>query len=201
MKKILLSILLITGTMSLLLGQVIEATTIDGKKVMLNSDGTWKYVEVLKEAIADPSDCSKWITTETDKVTGKTTTASNNMIVVSTDDGKTGLGIYMLIGSTNNLILVIQAVGAGNCIDEGDKINILFTDGTRMELLSEGKFNCEHKATVYFGGVFGKKNQLAQLKTKKIQTMRVWTSDSYVERDFTEDNQLEFSAVINCLMK
>ncbi len=57
------------------------------------------------------------------------------------------------------------------------------------------------KATVYFGDIFGKKKQLEELKTKKIQTMRVWTSDSYVEKDFTTDNQDEFYNVINCLTK
>ncbi len=67
--------------------------------------------------------------------------------------------------------LIIQAVGAGSCIDEGSKINILFTDGTRLELVSEDDYNCKGKATAYFGDVFGKKTQLAELKTKKIQTM------------------------------
>ena len=59
----------------------------------------------------------------------------------------------------------------------------------------------EGNATVYFGDIFGKKSQLAELKSKKIQTMRVWTNDSYVEKDFTKENQDEFYNVINCLTK
>ena len=113
----------------------------------------------------------------------------------------TGFGIYMMLSSPNAIILVIQAVGAGSCIDEGAKINILFTDGTRLELLTDSKFNCDRKATVYFGGIFGKKNQLSQLKTKKIQTMRVWTEDGYVERDFSSENQDAFYYTLNCLSK
>lgn len=98
----------------------------------------------------------------------------------------------MMNGSSGGLILVIQAVGAGSCIDEGAKINILFDDGSRLELSSNGDFNCKGKATVYFGGSFGKRKELNELKTKKISTMRVWTSDSYVEKDFAQDNKDEF---------
>ncbi len=39
----------------------------------------------------------------------------------------------MIQSSIGGLILVIQAVGAVSCIDEGEKINILFTDGSRLE--------------------------------------------------------------------
>jgi len=101
----------------------------------------------------------------------------------------------------NSLILSIYADGAGSCIDKGSKINILFTDGTRLELLTDGDFNCKSKATVYFGDVFGKKKELNELKSKKVTTMRVWTSDSYVEEDFTTDNQNVFFYTVNCLMK
>jgi len=52
-----------------------------------------------------------------------------------------------------------------------------------------------------FWGVLEKEKQLEELKTKKIQTMRVWTRDGYVEEDFTKDNQEEFYNVINCLTK
>jgi len=202
MKKITMTLLTVLMTMTVAFGQTQEATTADGKKVILNSDGTWKYAEVENDtAKVNSSDCSNWIATETDKVSGNTSTAAKNTLIVSTDGGKTGFGIFMMQSSKGGLILVIRAVGAGSCIDEGAKINILFTDGSRLELASEGDFNCKGKATVYFGGVFGKKKQLEELKTKKIQTMRVWTSDSYVEKDFTTDNQEEFYNVINCLTK
>ncbi len=153
----------------------------------------------IEKAKIDSSDCSNWIDTDIDKVTGDTLISSKKTLIVSTDGGKTGFGIWMMQSSVSDLILVIQAVGAGSCIDEGEKINILFTDGSRLELANDGDFNCEEEATVYFGGIFGKKKQLEELKTKKIQTMRVWTSDGYVQEDFTKDNQEEFYHVINCL--
>lgn len=148
----------------------------------------------------DTSSCADYIETSTDKMTGKQSTYGNR-VTVSGDGGKTGLSLFLLNGINGALILSIQAVGAGNCIDKGDKINILFKDGSKLELYSDGKFNCDGNATVYFGGVFGKKTVLNQLKEKKINTMRVWTNNSYVEEDFSEDNGNDFYHTINCLTK
>lgn len=201
MQRIILTALTIIVTFTITFGQIEEATTKSGKKVNLNTDGTWKYQEGKKTPpfIAKSSDCSNYIETTEDKMTGNKTTAGKNTIIVSTDGGKKGFGILLMKSPSLSLIISIQAVGAGSCIDEGNKINILFVDGSKLELASNGKFNCKENATLYFGGVFGKMKQLEELKTKKIQTMRVWTSDSYVEKDFTEDNSDEFINTIKCL--
>lgn len=202
MRKIILTFFAFLASITISFGQTEEATTKSGKKVILNSDGTWKYQEEKSQTNeAKTSDCSNYLETTEDKMTGKKTTAAKNTIIVSTDGGKKGFGILLMNSSSGSLIISIQAVGAGNCIDEGNKINILFTDGSKLELASDGKFNCKGNATLYFGGVFGKKKQLIELKTKKIQTMRVWTSDGYVEKDFTQENSDDFFYTINCLTK
>jgi hypothetical protein len=202
MKQLTMTLFAVLMAMTVALGQTQQATTTDGKKVILNSDGTWKYAEVdLGSVQPNFSDCGNWIKTETDKVTGNTSIAAKNILIVSKDEGVNGFGIFMMQSSQGGLIISIQAVGAGSCIDEGAKINLLFTDGSRLELASDGDFNCKGNATIYFGGSFGKKKQLEELKTKRIQTMRVWTNESYVEEDFTADNQEEFYNVVNCLTK
>ncbi len=45
MKRLTIAVLSITIFISFSFGQVQEATTLEGKKVILNSDGTWKYIE------------------------------------------------------------------------------------------------------------------------------------------------------------
>jgi hypothetical protein len=138
----------------------------------------------------------------TDKMTGTTTVSGKGMVLVSNDGGKTGFGIItMLGGNSESVILSIQAVGAGACIDEGNRINILFRDGTRMELASQSDFNCEARATVYFGGVFGKTAELRKLSAEAVETIRVWTSGSYVERDLTVENSTQLLNSIKCLME
>ena len=160
-------------------------------------------VRTLEKKLGLPlsEDCSNWISTEKDKMDGTLLIGAKETIVISSDGGKTGFGIYIMKGSTGSLIITIQAVGAGRCIDEKNKINILFSDGSKLDFFNDGKFNCKGKATLYFGSVFGRLSQLKELKTKKIETMRVWTSDSFVQKDFTVDNQEEFYNVINCLTK
>jgi len=181
----------------------INATTKDGKDVLLNENGTWEYVKETdtESPIEMSSDCSDYIVTETDKMTGKSSTGAKETLVISEDGGKTGFGIYALNSSSSkSLIFVVQAVGAGGCVDDDDKINILFRDGSRLELVNNGKFNCDAKMTLYFGGSFGKKKQLEELATKEIETMRVWTSKSYVEKDFSSEQSKRLMKTISCLM-
>jgi len=203
MKTIFSTLMTVLMTVIFAFGQTQNATTDNGKKVILNSDGTWVYAntENKTQTNLDPNDCSNWIKTEEDKVSGKSYTGMKDYLIVSKDGGKKGFGIDLLLSGKGSIIFSIKAVGAGSCIDEGNKINILFTDGTRMELASEIDFNCKGNATVYFGDVFGKKSQLNELKTKKIDVMRVWTSDSYVEEKFEPEQSEHFINALNCLTK
>lgn len=197
-KKIVYIILIFTLSSLSILAQT-EATTNSGKKVILNDDGTWKYVETSSNESKLSLDCSDLISTETDKMTGKSTTSSKETLIISDDGGKTGFGIFIL-DISGTLVFSIQAVGAGNCIDDENKMNILFRDGTRLELVNNGKFNCDGKFTLYFGGSFGKNNELELIKTKEIETVRIWTSKSYVEKDFSSIQSKQLIKTIECLL-
>lgn len=205
MKKITTTLLTILTALAFAFGQNQNATTESGKKVILLPNGTWKYSDTVKtsQSKLDHTDCSNWIKTEEDKVDGKSFTTMKDYLIVSKDGGKKGFGINLMQSSSGRggVILSIKAVGAGGCIDKGAKINILFTDGSRLELFTDGDFNCKGSATVYFGGIFGKKSELSSLKEKKIDIMRVWTSDSYVEEKFTDDQAEQFKNALSCLTK
>jgi hypothetical protein len=197
MKKVIFTVALALFTTVGLFAQT-EATTKDGKNVILNEDGTWKYVETTSSESTVSFECSDLISTETDKMTGKSSTAAKKTLIVSDDGGENGFGIYIL-KSSNSLIFSIQAVGAGGCIDDDNKMNVLFKDGTRLELVNDGKFNCDANFTLYFGGSFGKKKELEMFKTKEVETMRIWTSKSYVEKDFTAEQSKQLMKTVECL--
>ena len=203
MKNLMTTLLMVIITITFTFGQSQKATTENGKKVILNTDGTWKYDENVKisQPNLDSNDCSNWIKTEEDKVSGKSFTSIKEYLIISKDGGKNGFGITVMLSSSNTIILSVKVVGAGSCIDKGSKINILFTDGTRLEFATDGDFNCKGKATVYFGDIFGKKKVLEELKTKKIDIMRVWTSNSYVEEKFDNEQAEQFKNALNCLTK
>lgn len=178
----------------------IEALTTDGRKVILQNDGTWTFADTtsVTDRRLDPNDCSSMIISETDKMTGKTFVSSRTIVV--TDDGKTGFKIFIMRLKEETISLSIGVYGASSCIDEGSKINILFTDGNRIELKTDNKFNCDGDATVYFGGYWGKKKELNMLRYRQIATMRVWTTKSFVQKDFNEENKILFQGGMKCLL-
>lgn len=201
MKKAILTLIVLVISTLTLLSQT-EVTTKDGKKIILNDDGTWKYAEqvLVTNPIPNNSDCSEFIISQKDKMTGKTNVSSKDVLVVSKDGSKNGFGILILMATKGSIILSIQAVGAGNCIDDDDKMNVLFRDGTRLVLSNDADFNCEANYTQYFGGVFGKKKELILFRTKEVETIRVWTSDGYVEEDFSPEQSNQLMKTIDCLL-
>ena len=174
-----------------------SAITENDKKVILNNDGTWKYEEEGTKKL-DSVDCSEWVEPFVDKVSGESYKAGSNHLIVS-DDGKNSLSFVFARSADDIVMVLITAIGAGSCIDKGDLINVVFTDGTRTELFSNAGFNCNKKARVFFKEGDGKNEKLNMLTMKKIKTMRVWTNDSYVENNFTEDQSSVFKNTMQCL--
>lgn len=175
-----------------------EATTKDGHTVILNNDGCWKFVEAMKEASPTVLGCADVIIDQTDIVTGNKTRSTKEGIIVS-KDGKNGFGIHLFQGTGKALIFSATVVGAGPCIDDNNKMNVLFRDGTRIELLHEGDFNCEGSFTLYLGGAFGKKREMEYFMTREVKIMRIWTSKSYVEEELTSDNSKTLKKAFECL--
>lgn len=197
MKKVVLTLILFVFTSIYSFAQI-EATTKEGKSVILNNDGTWKYVETEKSTSTVSLDCSNLISTETDKMTGRSTPMSKTL-VISDDGGKTGFGIYLL-KLQKTIVLTIVVRGASKCIDDKNDMNILFRDGTKLQLTNNGKFNCDGEFTLYFGGTFGKGKELDQIRNKEIETLRVWTSKSFVQKDFTKEQSQQLLKTVECLV-
>ncbi len=183
-----------------------RAMTADGRTVILRDDGTWVFEGLVGASQAPPTpppaepSCSDSLIKHTDKVSGQSY-ISSEIIVVSTDE-KTGMSLHAFSQypySENGVIWTINMVGGPTCIDDDDKMNILFKDGTRLELENDSKFNCDGKFTVYFGGVFGKKAEKTELATKDIATLRVWGRGDYLQRDLTDAQAKTFRRAMACL--
>lgn len=169
------------------------------------------YVFICANVIAQ-TDCDKLIALKEDNVTGSTfytlleefnvsqssnSTKGFNILVMKVTDEDESLneGEYMLS-------IRIIVLGGGSCVNEGDKINILFRDGTRMTLANDTDFNCEAEVSIDFHNIFGKenrKNELTLLSAKEIEIMRVWTMDEFVEVEFTENQSSKFKEIMNCM--
>lgn len=146
-----------------------------------------------------PEDCSKLILQKTDSA-GNQTTAAHDVVFIS-DDDKTGLSVYCFLNRSHKVLVVsIQAIGAGECVDKGDRVEFLFANGEALELNNTNDFNCDGSSTLYFGGGLGKKNELNTLASTPIKTMRVWTRDDYVQKELPPSQAEELMKIFRCLM-
>jgi hypothetical protein len=141
-------------------------------------------------------DCSKYIVTKTDKMTGETSTMITNTIVLSKNKGKSKIEIDLIYQEF--LMIMFTAIEEGSgCCDKGDIVNILFKDGSRISLYNRGDFNCDGDWSSYF--LSNKDKDLIQLKSKFISTIRVNKTKSWVEIDLTDQQAALFRQSINCL--
>lgn len=147
-------------------------------------------------------DCKDYVSVKSDKVTGKETFSFNEIITISDDGGKTGLLLHGLLDSKKKsaIVIFIGADESFSCVSEGDKIYVLFRDESRLQLQSDGDFNCQGKFTVYFGGIFGKKKQLEELSKKEIDVVRLTTRTGSVEKTLTPEQSKQYMQSISCLL-
>lgn len=158
-----------------------------------------------KDGNSKSQTCSDYVLTHIDKITGDTSVTTKN-ILVSDDNNKTGLSLFFMklknnSGSDPTILLAITAVGASNCIDKGSKINILFTDSSKMEFKNMKEFNCENSVSLFLGSEIGNKPLRDEIAAKKIAAMRVWTKSGYVQQDFTQENSDDFNSSLNCILE
>lgn len=144
--------------------------------------------------------CDSLLNYETDEFSGKKNWANKEKIILS-DNGVNGMYMMLLMGDDNNktLIWITTSTEVG-CVDEGKKVELVFTDGERMALYSEGKFNCKGKATVYFGGVFGKKSEMKKLASTTIDMIRMSGTSTMHSEKFKPETAEYFRAAFSCLV-
>lgn len=140
--------------------------------------------------------CKNYLTTYYDDVVGNTTTYKNVVL----KNGSEIITISLNGMAKGQIIMLIYTQGNKGCVDNGDDINLLFTNQDKLTLKNMGDFNCKGEYLY----TFTKKNLnldfLERIRTSKIKTIRVWDSDSYLQNDFTPKQQDIFSGVINCIL-
>ncbi len=172
-----------------------EATTSDGKKVLLKDDGTWEYAKT--DTSKQTGACEDYIEVYTDKMTGESNVGAIKKIIL-TENSTKGITIYcMLDKSQKTFIMSCKAIGEG-CIDDNAKVNLLFKDGTRKEVIASSNFNCKGSVPIYSGGGFGNKTLLELLSTKELETIRISTSRGFIQEDFKEKGN-DLLQTIKCL--
>ncbi len=135
-----------------------EATTPDGKKVILNNDGTWLYAE-----------CGNLIKTENLK--GKIYTSGRDNISISETGKNTGIDVTLLKGTGSTIINFKYNGSDIKCVSKDAPFSIEFADGTKIDLKSMADLNCEGSVSLFLGEQIGNEAELKLLTTKKIKKL------------------------------
>jgi hypothetical protein len=193
MKTILFSIFWI-GTILTTIAQTKKPTTKKPTTTTINKT----------EIQLDSNDCSNWVKVNEDKVMGTTSSSIKQPLIIFTPNksgGASAFNIQIMKGDSKGIILLIKAYVNNEtvCIKENSKVNILFTDGSRIELTSNGDFNCKGDVVIYLGDIWGKDDILKDLQSKTIDILRVWTNDSYIEQTFQKKESNNLKYTIKCL--
>lgn len=154
-------------------------------------------IAVLTAQVSFSQDCDSIILYEVDKMDDSKSWSIKNPLVIG--DDKTGIRMNLLMGDGNKTIIWINTAYGVGCIDKGNKIDVLFTDGTKLQLYATGAFNCQEKSVFYFHKVFGTAKHLDTFCEKYIATIRVWSMKSYNQQDLSEQEGKDFNAAFNCL--
>ena len=151
------------------------------------------------------TDCSNWIVTKTDAVTGKKETKLKEAIVFNKTlingkrykVGKNNLELSLRTDKSE-IVLDFHVLNLGACADDEDKINILFTDNTRMELKNQAQYNCDAVIAIWLPK---NSKKLKELMTKKIKTIRPTMNNKYFDIECVENSSIHLNNAIKCLIE
>lgn len=141
--------------------------------------------------------CSAHIIHDTDEVTGDVF-VSTDMIYLQNNLSQDVVYLYFMKHNPVGFSLQIKLIDR-QCIDKSALINILFTDGSRLAIMANSEFNCNGRCPIYFGKGFGRNDEIKQLSTKRVKTIRIATYDGYEQVDLTANQQEKFYIHSNCI--
>lgn len=147
-------------------------------------------------SISATAQCDKLTISTYDKMTGRTTLSSADYIVLSKNKVD-GVAI-MFIKGQQSIVLSAKVFGPSPCVDDKATMLILFTDGSKIELTNDGKFNCDRKWSKFFFNS-EKSSELRQLSEKTIEAIRVHTFKGSVTEDVSVDKANEIRETLNCI--
>ncbi len=156
---------------------------------------------------AQPSKCTEKMVEEMDSVQGTFTRKfKEKLIVANSPEDRLEFDLKQF---NDAIVFSVFIKGAGDCLDENSKMKVKFISGASLLLPMDGKFNCDNDYATFFGGAFGKKKEFRMFLSDEIETVRIETRKSvidktrknFVEVKFTPQQQKEFIERLECLVE
>lgn len=152
---------------------------------------------LLATGVAGAQNCDSLIYEDVDKMNGRRSWKMYGFLELGTKED--GFMTTFARGEKSTIIWLTFLHGV-SCVNEGDKVEVLFTDGTRTTLAANSDFNCNGKSVVYLGKDWGTTTQLKMFCEKMVETIRFWGRGSYVQKDFSADDAAKFNGTVNCMV-
>ncbi len=155
----------------------------------------------------EPAKCAGKIIEQTDSVSGNFTRSFKEKLVISNSpQDKLEFDLKQF---NEAIVFSVLIKGSGDyCLDETSKMTVKFVSGETITLPMDGKFNCDNEFASFFGGPFGKKKEFRMFLDNEVETVRVETRKSaidksrknFVEVKFTTQQQKELVERLDCLV-
>lgn len=172
---------MLLASIALIYGQNQEATTNDGKKVILKNDGTWEYAakevkaEIIKSDV-DLSDCKYW-KNEVDEFTGD--------VKKYTKSQRIGKSKYYYLNMElrrfdDSYLIFARYTGDLGCVSSDSYIMVKLENGETIKLINFGDIDCGDNAPMYFD--LSKEN-FNKLINSPVDKIRVSGTEYYADID------------------
>jgi len=153
---------------------------------------------LLFAATVSAQDCDM-LDVHYDKMDNRSAKTIKKRFAIS-ESGNKGFIIDFL--KPGDVIWSIDVIGGpSKCIDKGAKVQVLFEDDTRITLTSINDFNCKGSCVIYFGSNFGNEYELSLFRTKKVVSMRVYTTSGYLHEDLDDITSTKLMNTFDCISK
>ena len=187
----------------------ISAVTQDGRFVILNEDGTWRYADVPAEPKKEEKkkkkkgsgasfSCDEVVGSYTDEVSGEEVTGLLQGFVKASDPQYVQASeLFKRPGGIVAWTLKVSAIQG--CTDQIPAIDIKFVDGSTMKLKVENDFVCDNVLSFFLGKKLGTKNELKKLGSGEIESVTVPTRDGPKEVTFFENHAAAIFRTFQCI--
>ncbi|MCF8298099.1 MAG: hypothetical protein K9J13_11180 [Saprospiraceae bacterium] len=218
MKKPVITLIVIMVSLTVLFGQNQEATTNNGRKIILKPDGTWEYKLEQKDSINSITtpDCS-YSSNEVDEFTGKMKIIMNkqDFINYSPDElkkyysNKDYFSCQVNVAKIENAkvayfywtIQTLKAYDYYGSISKGSVIIIKFKNSQTIEIpfakYDDGDTKYDYGYTIYKNYVILDKSTVDSLKSFEIEKVRIYWSKGY--QDYPVSNSKLFINQLPCI--
>jgi hypothetical protein len=143
--------------------------------------------------------CSKYVTQSYDSITDESYSSAE--ILIPARGKAIGFAVLLFTGTyhdyvTCDIVCVSQSMV---CLNYRNAMSFVFTDGSKLDIKSDGDFNCEGNSELHFGGAYEHKREYQIFKSREIQSIGIMTANGWVQNTLTAEQGRQIRFAFECL--